>query len=136
MSRNLFKLCRISFFLFLNVTCVYANDDSAPQVYQPTYIYGATPDGVYMGDPYDLGDGIYMPDGETMREYQTQDGEQQQSFQYMQGQEELMADHSKEAVAAYKDEQGIGNKMENQYQKQIDSQTNEQTPQPIVLPSM
>ncbi|MDD3265817.1 MAG: hypothetical protein PHC75_01385 [Burkholderiales bacterium] len=135
MLRSLSRLC-IAFFLVFDIICVYADDNSAPQVYQPTYIYGATPGGVYMGDPYDLGDGMYMPDGETMREHQTQDGEQEQGFQYMQGQEELMADHSKEAVATYKDEQVIGNQMENQYQKQIDTQTNEQAPQAIVLPSM
>lgn len=133
MIRSFFNLFCIT---SLCVSYVYADDDTAPQVYQPTYTYGATPAGVYMGDPYDLGDGMYMPDGETMREHQTQDGEQEQGFQFMQGQEELMADHSKEAVATYKDEQVIGDKMENQYQKQIDSQDDEQTPQPIVLPSM
>lgn len=116
----------------------FADDDSAPQVYQPTYIYGATPAGVYMGNMYDPDpyDGLYMPDGEPMQEYQTQSGEQEQAFQYMQGQEELMADHSKEDVVEYNKEQVIGNDMENKYQTQIDAQTNEAAPQPIVLPSM
>lgn len=130
------KLLFITFLCAGTIIPVFADDDSTPEVYQPTYIYGATPDGVYMGDPYDLGNGLYLPNGETMHEYQTQDGEQEQAFQYTQGQEELMSDHSKEDVAKYNDEQVIGDKMENQYHKQIDSDTNEASPEPIVLPSM
>lgn len=129
-------LCCVGLFAYS-----YAEDNTAPSSYTPDYIYGETPGGVYMGDPYLLDDGLddmgmFLPSGETMHEYQSQDGEQQQYYQYVQGQEELMADHAKEAQADYTAEQKIGNNLDNQYQKQIDQQTNEQPAQPIVLPSM
>jgi hypothetical protein len=120
----------------------FADENTPPSTYTPTYIYGETPGGVYMGNPYLLDDGIddmgmFLPNGETMHEYNPQDGEQQeQYYQYVQGQEQLMADHSREAVADYNSEQKIGNKLDNQYQQQIDSQTNEAPSQAIVLPSM
>ena len=121
--------------------------DSAPSVYQPTYVYGETPAGDYMGDPDQLGDdgmmgdeddmGEFMPNGEPMHEYQTQSGEQEQSFQYIQGQEQLMEENSKEALKKYNDEQVIGDKMQQQYTNQIDQQTNQSAPSaPIVLPNM
>lgn len=120
---------KLSLLLFI---CSCAAD--VPQVYQPTYEYGATPMGVYVGDPYQMDDDVYLPNGETMHEYQTQSGEQEQSFQYIQGQEDLMADHSRQALAQYKQEQVIGESMQQQYWRQIDPHT---TPPPaIVLPTM
>jgi hypothetical protein len=97
--------------------------------------------GVYMGDPEDLGDSMMdddmiMPDGEGMAEHQAQSGEQEQSFQYIQGQEQLMEDHSKEALKAYNQQQQIQDKMVEQYQQQIDQQTQQQPQQAISLPTM
>jgi hypothetical protein len=128
-------------FLCISV-CAFAEDtaNSPPQAYNPTYIYGETPGGVYMGDPYTLDDGIddgmFMDNGETMHQYTTQGGQNEQYYQYVQGQEELMADHSRTQVNDYVSEQKIGNKLDNQYQSQIDAQTGAAPAQPIVLPSM
>ncbi len=132
---------------FIFFTCCYGvafatnSASQAPSIYQPTYIYGETPAGVYMGDPYDLGDDMvgadeFMPNGESMKEHQTQSGEQQQGFQFMQGQEQLMEDNSKDALKSYNAEQKIGDSMENQYQAQIESQTNQPKQEPIQLPNM
>jgi hypothetical protein len=120
------------------ITRAVAVDDTPPVVYQPSYIYGETPAGVYMGDPMDMGmdDGMFMPNGEPMKEFNPQSGQPEQEFQFIQGQEALMADHSKTALKQYNQEQAIGNGMEHQYQQQIDAQTNQAPPPSIVLPSM
>lgn len=129
--------------LFVVLVClnsyVFAVDDTPPTVYQPTYVYGETPAGVYMGDPYSpvpYDNGMFLPNGEPMHEFNTQSGQPEQEFQYLQGQEQLMANHSKDALQQYNQEQRIGNKMVNQYQQQIDTQTNQPPPSAIVLPSM
>lgn len=120
------------------ITRAVAVDDTPPVVYQPSYIYGETPAGVYMGDPVGMGldDGMFMPNGETMHEYTPQSGQPEQAFQFMQGQEDLMADHSKTELKQYNQEQVIGNGMVHQYQQQIDAQTHQAPPPAIVLPSM
>lgn len=127
---------RLLIVLVTVVKCALAVDDTPPTVYQPTYIYGATPGGVYMGDPYDPYDGMYMPNGEPMHEFNPQSGQPEQEFQYIQGQEQLMEDHSKTALRQYNQEQKIGNTLVSDYRQQIDAQTHESAPQPIVLPSM
>lgn len=135
------------FSLITTIALATNSADSAPTVYQPTYVYGETPAGVYMGDPDEIGGegmdgeddmGEFMPNGEPIHEYQTQSGEQEQSFQYLQGQEQLMEENSKEALKKYNDEQVIGDKMQQQYTNQIDQQTDQTSaPQaPIVLPNM
>ena len=111
--------------------------DGPPQIYQPTYIYGATP--AYMGDMYGIGnqmDPMYLPNGEGMKEMQTQSGEQEQSFQFIQGQEQLMHDHSQQALKAYNQEQVIGKNMQQQYMQQIDQQTHQAIQLPVSLPNM
>ena len=144
--RNRLYLSLIASFIASNALASNSAD-SAPSVYQPTYVYGETPAGVYMGDPDQLGDdgmmgdeddmGEFMPNGEPMHEYQTQSGEQEQSFQYIQGQEQLMEENSKEALKKYNDEQVIGDKMQQQYTNQIDQQTNQSAPSaPVILPNM
>jgi hypothetical protein len=102
-------------------------DDRPPQQYTPTYQYGNTPMGVYVGNPEDIGDDMmgddmYMPDGQPMGEYQAQSGQQEQQFQYIQGQEELMADQSKQQIKQYNAEQQIGESLTKQYMQQIKSQ--------------
>ena len=47
-----------------------------------------------------------------------------------------MADHSKEALKSYQQQQVIGDKMVEQYQQQIDQQTKQQAQQAISLPTM
>lgn len=139
----------LSLILGLSTTIALATNsaDSPPTVYQPTYVYGETPAGVYMGDPDEIGGegmddaddmGEFMPNGEPMHEFQTQSGEQEQSFQYLQGQEQLMEENSKEALKKYNDEQVIGDKMQQQYTNQINQQTDQTNNQqaPIVLPNM
>lgn len=136
------KLFTLMFISCLPSLLFAANSASqAPAVYQPSYVYGETPGGVYMGDPYDLGDDMmgddmYMPDGESMKEHQTQSGEQEQGFQFVQGQEQLMEDNSKEALKNYNAEQQIGESMQQQYQAQINAQTKQPAQQPIQLPNM
>lgn len=121
--------------MFLGVA--YAVEDMPPTVYQPNYIYGETPAGAYVGDPYSpVTDGMFLPNGEPMHEYDSQSGLPEQQFQYIQGQEELMRGHSQEALKQYNQEQQIGNNMVSQYHTQIDSQTHESTPKAIVLPTM
>ena len=128
------KLCAI---MVLLGKCVFAVEDTPPTVYQPTYIYGATPGGVYMGDPYDPYDGgMYMPNGEPMHEFNPQSGQPEQEFQFIQGQEQLMEDHSKTALRQYKQEKKIGNTLVNDYHQQIDAQTHESAPHAIILPTM
>ncbi len=132
--------------LFLNIAAVFISaiafaDNGPPAVYQPNYVYGETPMGVYMGNPYDMGDDMMgddfvMPNGEGMGEYQGQSGAPEQQFQYIQGQEQLMEQSSKDARKAYFQEQAIGESMDQQYIKQIDQQTNQSAPAPIVLPTM
>jgi hypothetical protein len=132
--------------LFLNIAVVFISaiafaDNGPPAVYQPNYVYGETPMGVYMGNPYDMGDDMMgddfvMPNGEGMGEYQGQSGAPEQQFQYIQGQEQLMEQSSKDARKAYFQEQAIGESMDQQYIKQIDQQTNQSAPAPIVLPTM
>lgn len=115
----------------------YAVEDTPPTVYQPNYVYGETPAGAYVGDPYSpVDDGMFLPNGEPMHEYNPQSGVPEQQFQYIQGQEELMRGHSQEALQQYNQEQQIGNNMVNQYHTQIDSQTHESAPKAIVLPTM
>lgn len=139
----------LSLILGLSTTIALATNsaDSPPTVYQPTYVYGETPAGVYMGDPDEIGGegmddaddmGEFMPNGEPMHEFQTQSGEQEQSFQYLQGQEQLMEENSKEALKKYNDEQVIGDKMQQQYTNQINQQTDQTNNQqaPIILPNM
>lgn len=139
----------LSLILGFSTTIAIATNsaDSPPTVYQPTYVYGETPAGVYMGDPDEIGGegmddaddmGEFMPNGEPMHEFQTQSGEQEQSFQYLQGQEQLMEENSKEALKKYNDEQVIGDKMQQQYTNQINQQTDQTNNQqaPIVLPNM
>lgn len=132
--------------LFLNIAVVFISaiafaDNGPPAVYQPNYVYGETPMGVYMGNPYDMGDDMMgddfvMPNGEGMGEYQGQSGAPEQQFQYIQGQEQLMEQSSKDARKAYFQEQAIGESMDQQYIKQIDQQTDQSAPAPIVLPTM
>lgn len=122
---------------------VFADGSTAspPTVYQPTYIYGETPMGVYMGNPYNLGDDMMgddfiIPNGEPMREMQTQSGEQEQQFQYLQGQEQLMRSNSQEKVQQYYANQQLTESMDSEYLRQIESKTNQAAPAPIVLPTM
>lgn len=122
----------------LSIWSAYAVDDAPPTVYQPDYVYGATPGGVYMGDPmvpYD-GVGMYMPNGEPMHEFNPQSGQPEQEFQFIQGQEQLMHDHSVQQVRQYSQEQQIGNNLEAQYHQQIASKDGESKPQAIVLPNL
>ena len=136
------KIIFLAVFLFPLVAVADNVANGPPQVYQPTYVYGSTPMGVYLGNPEDLGDSMLdgddmvMPDGEGMAEHQTQSGEQEQSFQFIQGQEDLMADHSKQALKAYNQQQVIGAKLEQQYQQQIDQQTHQAAQPAINLPNM
>lgn len=131
--------------LSLATTAVIAFADAAssatpPAVYQPTYQYGETPMGAYMGDPYEgddmMGDDMYVPDGEPMHEYQTQSGEQEQQFQYIQGQEQLMRTNSQEKLQQFNDSRQLTESMDKQYLVQIESKTDQSAPAPIVLPNM
>ncbi len=106
---------------------LFGPNDRPPQQYQPTYQYGNTPMGVYMGNPEDLGDDMMgddmiIPDGQPMGEYQAQSGQQEQQFQYIQGQEELMADHSKDQIKQYNAAQQIGESLDQQYMQQLKQQ--------------
>ncbi|TXI91757.1 MAG: hypothetical protein E6Q33_09130 [Neisseriales bacterium] len=103
-------------------------DDHPPQQYNPTYQYGNTPMGVYVGNPEDIGDDMmgddmYLPNGQPMGEYQAQSGQQEQQFQYIQGQEELMADQSKQQIKQYNAEQQIGESLTQQYMQQVKPQS-------------
>jgi hypothetical protein len=130
----------LSLVIVFAIVFVFA-DNGPPAIYQPNYVYGETPMGVYMGNPYDMGDDMMgddfvMPNGEGMGEYQGQSGAPEQQFQYIQGQEQLMEQSSKDARKAYFQEQAIGESMDQQYIKQIDQQTHQSAPAPIVLPTM
>lgn len=119
----------------------FGPSNPTPQVYKPTYTYGATPMGVYMGNPYDLGEDMvggdmYMPDGQPMTEYQAQSGQQEQQFQYIQGQETLMHDRSEEQLNQYNQEQKLSESMDQEYLRQIDRQKHQQAESPIILPKI
>lgn len=123
--------------------CADGSTAAPPTVYQPNYVYGETPMGVYMGNPYDMGDDMmgddmYLPNGEAMQEMQTQSGEQEQQFQYWQGQEQLMRSNSQEKVKQYYQNLQMDESMSKIYLQQIESQTHQtsQQQQPIVLPNM
>lgn len=126
------------------LTCrAFADGSSAapPTVYQPNYVYGETPMGVYMGDPYDLGDDMIgddmiLPDGEPMTEYQSQSGVPEQQFQYWQGQEQLMRSNSQQKVKQYYQNLQMDESIDKVYLQQVESQTHQALPQPIVLPNM
>lgn len=80
-----------------------------------------------MGNPEDpgadmMGGDMIIPDGQPMGEYQAQSGQQEQQFQYIQGQEELMADHSKTQIQQYNAEQQIGESLDRQYMQQLKAQ--------------
>lgn len=73
-----------------------------------------------------------------MQEMQTQSGEQEQQFQYWQGQEQLMRSNSQEKVKQYYQNLQMDESMSKIYLQQIESQTHQtsQQQQPIVLPNM